>query len=124
MFCVAGLLAAPAIADTSQPAAPSTMAQAAVTPATQESAADLDTIVCKTMDPTTGSRLGARRVCQSQRAWNQLHEDAQKNLEGMQQRGLPRFSGLFALTRTFSLDSAACSLYLSFHDQGYAFDAR
>jgi len=85
MFCVAGLFAAPAIADPAQPAAPSMTAEAQTSAApaavTGESDADLDKVVCRSLEPPTGTRLGTRRVCQTQRQWQDQEEQAQHALQ-------------------------------------------
>jgi hypothetical protein len=80
---VALVYSAPAFADpsgqagaTSQPAA-----------APVESSTDLDAVVCRQGDPPTGSRLGATRVCRTQRAWNEMEQQSQQNL-GHQQMNM------------------------------------
>jgi hypothetical protein len=96
MLCVAGLLAAPAIADPAPPAAPSVTAQASGAPAavTTESDADLDKVVCRSLEPPTGTRLGTRRVCQTQRQWQDQEEQARHALEKEQNnRGIVTSGG-------------------------------
>jgi len=44
----------------------------------------LDKIVCKTQPPVVGSRLGATRLCATQREWNQRQADSQKALTDSQ----------------------------------------
>lgn len=43
-----------------------------------------DQMVCKAGIPTTGTRLGARRECHTNREWAQIQQDAQKALSQMQ----------------------------------------
>lgn len=49
---------------------------------------DLDKIVCKSLPPPTGTRLGGRRVCKTERQWEQEQQRAQQSLSKTQiQRG-------------------------------------
>jgi len=41
-------------------------------------------IVCKTMAPATGTRLGTRRICQTQKQWDAQMEQDQKALSQQQ----------------------------------------
>ncbi|MBI1329177.1 MAG: hypothetical protein GC166_04645 [Alphaproteobacteria bacterium] len=50
--------------------------------------ADLDKIVCKTMAPPTGTRLGGRRLCQTQREWDAMHENTKQDLMKNQMQGI------------------------------------
>ena len=65
--------------------ADSTGAQNAAQPAASD--ADLDKVVCKSMDPPTGSRLGARRECHTQREWDQRSRDDQAKTNAIQEHG-------------------------------------
>ena len=65
-----------ALADAA-PAAP-----APATPAANP--ADLDPMVCRTMPPPTGSRLGTRRECRTQREWDDIRLQSQKETTHMQ----------------------------------------
>lgn len=65
------------IADPAQPA-PGT-AQTA-----QASDAELDKTVCKTLPPPTGSRLGTRRECRTQREWDMIQQRARQETEHQQ----------------------------------------
>lgn len=47
-----------------------------------------DKVVCRTMAPKTGSRLGARRECHMQREWDAIQQEHQKETSEMQTRGL------------------------------------
>ena len=62
------------MADPAQPAPDATQTA-------QASDADLDKTVCKTMPPPTGTRLGQRRECRTQREWNQIQQRAQQETE-------------------------------------------
>jgi len=41
-------------------------------------------MVCKTMAPTTGTRLGARRVCQTQYAWDEERKQVARDIANQQ----------------------------------------
>ena len=88
--------AAPAPATTAvapAPAAPASPATITTSPA-QSSDADLDRVVCRTSGPPTGSRLGGRRTCQTQREWNAQEQQNQDELNKAQiQRGLNQPGG-------------------------------
>jgi hypothetical protein len=66
--------------------ADTTSAQTATQPATTD-AADADKMVCKSMDPPTGSRLGGRRECHTQREWDQRQRDDQAKTNEIQEHG-------------------------------------
>lgn len=78
-----------ALADsTTSPAA----APAATTPAAQSAPAaapvadpDADKMVCRMMDAPTGSRIGVRRECRTQREWDDIREQAAKDTNKMQE---------------------------------------
>jgi hypothetical protein len=55
---------------------------------TADSAPDLDKIVCKTMDPPTGTRLGGRRECMTQREWNDRTRQDRQQIEKSQTVGV------------------------------------
>ncbi len=57
-------------------------AQAAAAPA-----GDPDKIVCRSMDPPTGSRLGSRRECKTQREWDDIQRQARQQTEHQQSNG-------------------------------------
>lgn len=48
---------------------------------------DPDKMVCKSMDPPTGSRLGARRECHTQREWDDRTRQDQSNVSHAQGMG-------------------------------------
>jgi hypothetical protein len=45
---------------------------------------DGNQIVCKSMAPPTGTRLGARRICQTQKQWDAQMKQDQKALSQQQ----------------------------------------
>jgi len=45
---------------------------------------DLDKMVCRTMAPATGTRIGARRECRTQREWDDIREQSAKDTDKMQ----------------------------------------
>lgn len=45
---------------------------------------DGNQIVCKTMAPSTGTRLGTRRICQTQKQWDAQMQQDQKALSQQQ----------------------------------------
>ena len=65
--------------------ADTTSAQTATQPAT--TVADPDKTVCRTMDPATGSRLGARRECHTQAQWDAMTRQNQQELNKAQGMG-------------------------------------
>ena len=44
---------------------------------------DLNKIVCE-VDQTTGSRLGARKVCKTVLEWQQMRREQRESIEGIQ----------------------------------------
>jgi hypothetical protein len=60
---------------------------AAGDPSTTSDAPNLDQVECRELSPPTGTRLGARRICQTKRQWLALQADSQKTLNDMQRRG-------------------------------------
>ena len=79
MVSVAGMVFAgsAAMADAAAPAP----APAATDPA---KAADLDKMVCRQMAPATGTRIGARRECRTQREWDDIRQQSQKETNKME----------------------------------------
>ena len=64
---------------------------AAPAPTSPAASADPDyntTMVCKTMEPATGTRLGARHECHTQREWDQIRTNNQAALQANQTEGL------------------------------------
>jgi hypothetical protein len=45
-------------------------------------------MICKTMAPTTGTRLGARRECQTRHQWDMEQQQAQREVQENQRLGL------------------------------------
>ena len=86
-YRAAGVLAAALVfaassgvfAETSSPPAPT--AGAKVAKASDKN--DPDKIICKTED-TTGTRLGAKRVCHTRSEWAEMHRITQQSVEGVQ----------------------------------------
>lgn len=79
--------AAPALAEDTAPAvAPSTQAPAAQGDTSTTDSA-LDKVVCKKLAPPTGTRLGARRVCQTEREWRDMMQRSQDMINHGQQKG-------------------------------------
>ena len=61
--------------------------QATATPAQPATATpDPDALVCRTMPPKTGSLLGGRRECRTQREWDDIHQQNRREIEKMQDR--------------------------------------
>jgi hypothetical protein len=71
---------------------PETPTSAAATTATANptdtasaaSQSDWNDMVCKTMAPATGTRLGPRRVCQTKHEWDMQQQESQRELEHQQ----------------------------------------
>jgi hypothetical protein len=81
LACAAGLFAgSAAFADPA--AAPAAQPQAAAASTSE----DLDKIVCRTLPPKTGSRIGPQRECRTQREWDNIREQDQKEISKMQLR--------------------------------------
>jgi hypothetical protein len=49
---------------------------------------DPDTVVCRAGQKPVGSMLPGPRVCHTKREWNQIQEQARRNLEMQQNRGM------------------------------------
>jgi hypothetical protein len=47
---------------------------------------DLDKVVCKRLPPPTGSRLGARRVCLTEREWRQERQESREFMRNQQEK--------------------------------------
>lgn len=69
-----------ALADGAQATTDPTQAAAATT-------GDPDKIVCRSMDPPTGSRLGSRRECKTQKEWDDIQRQARQQTEHQQSNG-------------------------------------
>ena len=48
---------------------------------------DADEVVCKSMAPATGTRLGSRRICQTQREWQAQEAASRDMIQHEQNRG-------------------------------------
>jgi hypothetical protein len=66
------------MADDTTPA-PAPVAQTAA-----QAPSDLDKMVCRALPPATGSRLGSRRECRTQREWDDIRIQSQKETTHMQ----------------------------------------
>lgn len=54
-------------------------------PATQTMpAGDPNEVICKTMEPATGTRIGARRICQTKREWDDIANQSRRMLDKME----------------------------------------
>lgn len=77
---------APALAEDVAPAA----APAAQAPTAQGDAATdtsyLDKVVCKKLAPATGTMLGARKVCLTERQWREQTKASQDRINSQQQK--------------------------------------
>jgi len=64
-------------------------------PATQPAAnqAELDKMVCRTMPPATGTRIGTRRECRTQREWDDIRLQSQKETTKMEGGGFQKPGG-------------------------------
>jgi hypothetical protein len=81
-IAVSGLLLASATVRADSPPPPPAPAQTAA--ATN----DGDKMVCRTLSAKTGSRLGGRRECRTQREWDDILHQQQDETSKMQARGL------------------------------------
>lgn len=61
-------------------------AQPADTTQATTSTGDLDKIVCRSMGAPLGSRLGGRRECRTQREWDDIRRQNEKEVNKMQAR--------------------------------------
>ncbi|HEY4941290.1 MAG TPA: hypothetical protein VII56_07665 [Rhizomicrobium sp.] len=94
MAVAAALLSASPVAAETQPygldstpatTAPSAPAATAVATNTPDPAADQ--IVCKSLGPSTGTRLGSRHICQTAREWEDQQKAHQRDVLHEQTRG-------------------------------------
>lgn len=77
LMTAAFAVAAPAFAD-----APVTSPASTGVSTSQDAADDayLDRVVCKKFPPLTGTRLGTRRVCQTERQWREITRRSQEDI--------------------------------------------
>ena len=61
--------------------------------ATSTDEAHLDEMVCKMMSPPTGSRLGAKKVCMTNRQWMALWDSSKAGVRAMQNKSLSKGGG-------------------------------
>lgn len=86
LILMGAALAAPAFADDAAPGNagfPATTAPSAQGEATSDDAY-LDRVVCKKLPPPTGTMLGSRKVCHTEREWRDLQKQSQDRVNGMQ----------------------------------------
>jgi hypothetical protein len=67
------------------PAAAQVTSMVSANPAPKGSNKDLNKIVCE-VSQTTGTRLGARKVCKTVLEWQQMRSEHRVNLEGVQRQ--------------------------------------
>lgn len=92
LMLLGAVIVAPAFADDGTPGNagfPATTAPTAQGEATS-SDAYLDHVSCKTFPPPTGTMLGSRKVCHTEREWREIQKDSQQRLDRMQ---VPRAGG-------------------------------
>jgi hypothetical protein len=71
------------------PAATTTTANPSDTASAGAPQSDWNDIICKTLAPATGTRLGGRRECQTKHEWDMQQQEAQHELELNQQHSNP-----------------------------------
>ena len=97
--CFAGLClftATAAVAQGSDPAPATpvaTPAPAAPSPPASAATADPNKLICRTMPPETGTRLGARRKCQTQAEWDDRERADEQALMKIQSQGFQTHTG-------------------------------
>ena len=74
------IAASAAMADAAAPAPATPAAQ----PAPAATAADLDKMVCRNLAAETGTRIGNRRECRTQREWDDIRMQSQKTTNHME----------------------------------------
>jgi len=80
-FVFALVLATPLQAVAQQPAAaPASAANTVTTTPTTTAAAGPDQVTCKVRPPETGSMIGGRRECHTQREWERMRTAEQQQL--------------------------------------------
>lgn len=52
------------------------------------SANDPNRVICEVSPPPVGTRIGGSRICHTQQEWTEIHAEAQKNTNDMQNNGL------------------------------------
>ena len=88
VMIAAAAFALPALADDAVP--PPAAAPVTQPPTAQGDAATdtsyLDRVVCKKLPPPTGTMLGSRKVCQTEREWRELTKASQDRINSQQQK--------------------------------------
>ena len=85
LVSTAGLVVMGSSAMAEDPAQPAP-APVAVAPSAAP-AVDPNKVVCRNMDAPTGTRLGVRRECKTQREWDDARLQTQKEIGQMQSQG-------------------------------------
>lgn len=83
---LAGLLGS-TLAALADPPAPAPATQPAAATQTSDSTNDPNAIICRTMDAQTGSRIGGRRICQTQREWDDWRKQNEETVKQFQAMG-------------------------------------
>ncbi len=73
--------------DPAQPAPAATAAPAATPAPAAAPSEDANRLVCRNMAAATGTRLGARRECKTQREWDDARLQTQREIGQMQSSG-------------------------------------
>ncbi len=89
LMIIAAAFSAPALADDAVP--PPATAPGVQAPTAQGDGATetsyLDRVVCKKLPPPTGTMLGGRRICQTERQWREQMKRSQEDIIDTQQKG-------------------------------------
>ncbi len=88
LVIAAAAFAVPALAEDAAPppaAAPGMQAPTAKGDAATDTSY-LDRVVCKTLPPPTGTMLGSRKVCKTEREWRELTKRSQDDINSKQQK--------------------------------------
>jgi hypothetical protein len=86
VISLAGLLGSTLVA-LADPPAPAPTEQPAAASQTSDSDNDPNAIICKTMEPATGSRIGGRRICQTRREWDDWRKQNEETVKQFQSLG-------------------------------------
>jgi hypothetical protein len=65
-------------------AQPATGATTTTTTTTTAAADDRNEVVCKRMDPPTGTRLGSRQICKTNAQWDAMHQEVRHDVGNYQ----------------------------------------
>lgn len=78
LTAAAALWTSVALADSTTPAP--------AAPAANDASSSRDKVVCRSQAAQTGSRIGARRICHTQREWDDIRQQAQEATNRMELR--------------------------------------